>query len=248
MKTIEEVLLRLNAVIEWSKANESPLGFFPVVYYRMTESVRQGIADKIFENNPRMEQLDVVFAQRYLDAFEAWQAGQPTSQAWAAAFNAAQSDKTTVLQHVLLGINAHINLDLGIAAAQVSEGGDIEALRPDFDRINQVIASLVDETQQELARVFPPFGWLDRLLQRQDERLTQGIIRSGRQFAWTAARALSALHGAPQQAFIEQLDTTVSLFAKAVYNPGNWFQRLQRWMRQGETGSVREKIERLQAP
>jgi hypothetical protein len=39
-----------------------------------------------------------------------------------------------VVQHVLLGMNAHINLDLGVAAAEVAPGPAIAGLRGDFDR------------------------------------------------------------------------------------------------------------------
>lgn len=49
-----------------------------------------------------------------------------------------------ILQHLLLGINAHINLDLGIAAAQTSPGDDLPDLRNDFVEINRVLVRQVD--------------------------------------------------------------------------------------------------------
>jgi hypothetical protein len=37
--------------------------------------VKRGIAEGFFDDGPRMETLGVVFANRYLAAYEAWQAG-----------------------------------------------------------------------------------------------------------------------------------------------------------------------------
>ena len=73
--SISDVLARLKTIIEWARANNSPLGYFPVVYHLMTEAVQRGIETGVFDDSPRMEKLDVVFAQRYFDAFDAWQAG-----------------------------------------------------------------------------------------------------------------------------------------------------------------------------
>ena len=44
----------------------------------------------------------------------------------------------------MIGMNAHINLDLGIAAATVAPTpAELEALHADFNRINDVLARLV---------------------------------------------------------------------------------------------------------
>ena len=42
-----------------------------------------------------------------------------------------------------MGMNAHINLDLGLAAAEISTPENIHSLATDFRRINQVLADLV---------------------------------------------------------------------------------------------------------
>ena len=67
-----------------------------------------------------MEKLDVIFANRYIKAYYQYQTQQPASKTWEAAFVEADNYWIIVLQHLLLGMNAHINLDLGIAAAQIS--------------------------------------------------------------------------------------------------------------------------------
>lgn len=122
MTTIDEVLARLEAVLADAQANGKRTGFFAALYYQMTAAVKKGIEDGLFVDGPRMERLDVLFASRYLDALEAWEAGRPCTAAWKVAFESTRRGSLLILQQLLLGINAHINLDLGIAAVEVMKG------------------------------------------------------------------------------------------------------------------------------
>ncbi len=52
-----------------------------------------------------------------------------------------------------MGMNAYINLDLGIAAAETVPSEELPDLKGDFDKINHVLASLVGDVQNELAQI-----------------------------------------------------------------------------------------------
>lgn len=250
MTKISEVIARLEQIIEWARANESPLGYFAAVYLKMTFAVRDAIERGDFENGSRMEQMDVVFARRYLDAFDAWQAGKMPTQAWRTAFEAAQDTSLTVMQHILLGINAHINLDLGIAAAAVRQRDAIYGMRHDFEHVNDIIASLVDDTQDRLAAIWLPFRWLDQLLRTEDEGWINFSICAARSAAWQAALQLAfAPDKSAEQRIIQDLDRFVSSFAERVRRPPFFLLRwVMRLMRRWESGSVREKIGVLEKP
>ncbi len=246
MTKISEVIERLEQIVEWAKEHQSPLGYFAAVYLKMTIAVRDGIEAGLFENGSRMEQLDVRFAQRYFDAFDAWQAGQQPTQSWQAAFEASQHDQFATMQHILLGINAHINLDLGIAAAQTRSGDAVFGLRKDFDRINDIIAGLTDRVQDRLADIWLPFGLLDWLLRTEDEGWVHFSIRVARGASWKAATALAfTRQNETEKALIRELDTAVSFFAQKIKEPGFWINLGLKFMRRYERGSVREKIETL---
>jgi hypothetical protein len=246
MQSISEVITRLEQIVEWSKEHQSPLGYFAAVYLKMTLAVRDGIDAGMFENGSRMEQLDVRFAGRYFESFDAWQAGLPCTQSWKAAFEAAGQEQFTVMQHILLGINAHINLDLGIAAAQIRSGDAIFGLRKDFDRINDIIAALTDRVQDRLAEIWLPFGLLDYLLRTDDEGWVNFSIRVSRGAAWKAATALAfARQSETEKALIRDLDTAVAAFAGKIARPGFWINMGLRFMRRSERGTVKDKIETL---
>ena len=89
------------------------------MYRRVTAEVKRRIEAGEFDDGPRMERFDVLFARRYLDAWAQHERGEVPTGVWALAFAAGERWRPVVLQHLLLGMNAHINLDLGIVAAVV---------------------------------------------------------------------------------------------------------------------------------
>ena len=151
--TIDDVINQLNAIVDWSKQNNSRMGYFAALYRKVTIQVKKGIKDDFFDGGPRMERLDVIFANRYIRACYQHQTGQTPTQSWVRAFDETERWWPIVLQHLLMGMNAHINLDLGIAAAETVPSEELPNLKGDFDKINQVLASLVGDIQKELADI-----------------------------------------------------------------------------------------------
>jgi hypothetical protein len=70
--TIDQVLVRLEAIISDSIKTGNRAGYFAALYHKVTASVKEGIVNGRFEDGSRMERLDVIFANRYLDAYTAW--------------------------------------------------------------------------------------------------------------------------------------------------------------------------------
>ena len=122
VQTIDDVVSALDAIVQSSYDKQSRLGYFAAMYRRVTRVVRDGISAGSFQNGPLMEQLDVAFASRYLDALSTFQAGGAATRSWMVAFQGCNDANLLILQQLLSGMNAHINLDLGIAAAQVCPG------------------------------------------------------------------------------------------------------------------------------
>jgi hypothetical protein len=192
---------------------------FSVMYRQVTAAVAEGIANGDFEDGPRMDRFDTLFANRYLRAFERHRSGQPCSGAWRIAFEFADSGRGLVLQHLLLGMNAHINLDLAIAAARVAPGGNIDALRDDFERINDLLANMIDGIQGALGEFSPLVDPLDRIGGGLDEGSIEFSIQKARAAAWEAAEVLAQQPRARQRKTIQLLDRTVKLLGRSVIRP-----------------------------
>ena len=220
--TIDEVIHRLDEVIGWAAAEKNRLGYFAALYRGVTVRVQEGIAAGSFEEGDRMAHFDVIFANRYLEAVRTYRAGNSPSRSWAFAFESAKDVRPVVLQHLLLGINAHINLDLGIAAAEVSRGDDLSALRSDFFTINEILSARVGAVRAQINRVSPLIPLLSRIDPAADRAAINFSISRAREQAWTVAELLSYLPFSSWPRRIDVLDRTTMSLARLVRNPPGW--------------------------
>ncbi|ADE16190.1 hypothetical protein Nhal_3138 [Nitrosococcus halophilus Nc 4] len=243
--TIDDVINELDRITDWAHRNRSRLGYFPALYREVTLNVKKGIEAGIFDSGERMERFDVIFANRYLKAFNNYQQGLPITQAWKVAFDAAQQWWPIVLQHLLLGSNAHINLDLGITAAETSPGEQLPDLKGDFDKINGILVSTVDGVEEELTQVWPLLGFLDRVVGEVDEKIAGFSLNKSRDRAWRVAEQLAPLSETERQQELDQLDKKVAMQGKIIQDPGLSGMTLLRLVRLGERGTVPEIIDIL---
>ena len=219
IETIDQAIAAMDLQIERCVASKDPCGYFAIVYRAVTARVRDGILAGEFEDGERMERLDVLFAQRYLDAVDGWHAGTPIPAVWQVAFESAASRRRLVAQHLLLGINAHINLDLGVATALASETTDIEDLRHDFDLVNDVLAELVDRMQDVISSVSLSNKLIDVVGLRLDEALVKFTIRHTRDDAWEFATMLSRQPAASQPGLIQARDVEMARLGRQIATP-----------------------------
>ncbi|MEQ8707148.1 MAG: DUF5995 family protein [Phaeodactylibacter sp.] len=222
--TITEVLNALDRIINTSIANNDPAGLFAFIYRRTTDQVQRAIAHKSFEDGLRMERFDVAFANLYLDAYENWRQGAPTAQCWATAFEGTHAP-LAIIQHILLGMNAHINYDLAIAASSLMKGQPLLPLKSDFTKVNDILASLVNELQDRLSRVSPLFFLLDWLGKDQDESVINFSMSKARAFSWELSCELWRLEGAAYDARLQQADQVVHQLGAWVAQPPGWVLR-----------------------
>ena len=208
-------------------------------------SVKEAIKNGDFEDGERMEKLDVIFANRYLKAYDSYMNNNEASSSWIFAFDQTKQYWPIVLQHLLLGMNAHINLDLGIAAAQVSRGKDINALENDFNKINSILASLVEEVENGLASIWPTLHKILRWTSKFDDFLVNFSMNAARDAAWSFACALSELSVDEQNALIIEQDEKVTKAAHLIRSPGIVVSGIFKIIRIGERGSIATKTRAL---
>jgi hypothetical protein len=245
--TIEDVIDHLDRIIHHSLKHNSRLGYFPALYRKVTIEVREKIAEGYFDDNARMEKLDVVFANRYLEAYYQYQNGEPSTLSWTLSFEKSRSWNPMVVQHLLLGMNAHISLDLGIAAAEVSKGKDIQLLHSDFMKINEILASLVDHVQWQLAKMWPLLKPIDWIAGKLDEKLAIFAMDIARDAAWQVASDYSRLATEPDKMiYLKNRDEKVKNFGSKIATPGFVLSIIIKIFRLMETGSVNRKIKYLQ--
>lgn len=219
-QSIDDVLSQLDRTIEDAYQQRSRIGYFAALYRDVTARVGAAIEAGEFQDGPRMERLDVVFAHRYLDALEKQGTEKGPPRSWARTFDATERWLPLVLQHLLLGMNAHINLDLGIAAVEVAQKDALTDLKADFNQINQIIGSMIEEVQTRISTISPWIGVLDRLGGRTDEVISNFCLTSARDDAWEFARTLAPLDASERAGIIKAKDRETARRTEKILRPG----------------------------
>ena len=246
-KTIDDVIEEMNQVIDRCIREKSKIGYFAVLYRDVTIQVKNKIQEgNYFEDGKRMERLDVVFAERFLDAInQHWSQDQP-SKSWLIAFNTSKARSPIILQHLLMGMNAHINLDLAIATAQVAPGYLLPAIEGDFQKIMDLLSSMIDEVQERIELVSPAIKLIDKFGGRTDEKIAGFVIKKARDLSWDTAEKLAIETPAEFALSYALHDDVVSLVGKYIARPG-LFLTIGIWLvRRRESKDVVKVIKALE--
>lgn len=242
VRTIDEVIDRLTLIVNQSRKRGSCDGYFAALYRMVTVEVNNRIAAGWFEDGPRMERFDVIFASRYLEAWSRREAGEKVGAAWSTAFGIERAFWPVVLQHLLVGMNAHINLDLGLAAAATAPGPRLAGLKADFDRINQLLAGQVKGVEDRLAQVWRPLRWLDGLAGGAEEAVINFSLSAARDYAWELATAAAESDPAGLAVRTDLADQFAASIGRRVIHPGFVTSRILNVVRLYERGSVADKL------
>lgn len=245
-KTINEVLAELDRIIENTIVENNHLGIFAYVYRRTTAQIKKSITERQFEDNERMELMDVAFANLYLTAYQNYSNNLACSASWEVAFK-SKLEKITIMQHLLLGMNAHINMDLGVAAATFSPGLSMPVLKNDFMKVNQILNDLTNEMQDRITKVSWLMVVLDWIGKNTDEMIINFSMVKAREQAWNLACVLSSTDDAERKTVIENNDKTIAGLGAVIKNPpGKLLKTVLKFISYFEEKNVKTIITKLE--
>jgi hypothetical protein len=217
---IDALIERMQALLEPLRAADDPRQYFHAVYLRTTVAVGEAIKGGGFIDPDWTERWDVAFASLYLDALEAALSGGQPTRPWQIAFGAPPG--LPPLNHVLLGMNAHINFDLPQALVMVitDEEFDTPAVMArraeDHRAIDGVLAARVGAEDDELVSVSGPGPVLNRLLRPLNQRASRRFLRESREKVWANAVTLSQARRQGPEAYAAVLGELEELSAAKV--------------------------------
>jgi hypothetical protein len=235
---IDEVVDGLAEVVRDARRTGDRIGYFAALYRQVTVEVRTAIHQGQFDDGARMDRFDTYFGNRYFEAYDAWRRDRSGPRCWREAFGLLDDSDTVIVQHLLLGVNAHINLDLAVAAARTCPGASIHALRRDFLLINDILGRVVLEVQDSIDALSPLLSLLDRIGARTDERILDFSIRRSRQEAWHDAVLLAGQTEEEQAETIERLDVRAAVLARLIARPGGLVRPALELIRATESDDV----------
>jgi hypothetical protein len=189
-------------------------GYFPAMYARVTGQIASSIDNGTFDDGERMDNFATEFASRYTAAFRMT---IPRPGCWQASWDVAGDEGLLIVQHLLLGINAHVNFDLPQAVVAIArDTGDLESVRTDFDAVNEVLAATSVGVLRDLDRTS---RWVSEVAALGGGRVFRFSLQVARKRAWAAAQRLHRLDGPAERAYVAELDELVKVLAYLITHP-----------------------------
>jgi len=244
-QNIDDVVDGLAEIVRAAGRAGDRAGYFAALYRQVTVEVRTAIRGGLFDDGARMDRFDTLFGNRYFDAYDAWRRDRSGPRCWREAFGLLDDADTVIVQHLLLGVNAHINLDLAIAAARTNPGEAIHALRRDFLLINDILARVVLAVQDSIGVLSPLMSLLDQVGARTDERILDFSVRQAREEAWYNAVLLAGQNEEEREATLERLDVRAAVLARLTARPSGLVRPALQLIRSTESDDVPAVITHL---
>jgi hypothetical protein len=212
-KSVDEVRALLERCLETARAENSAEGYFPLIYTWETRDIAAAADSGLFDDPDALRRMIVVFANRYFAARRQFRADEPTPKAWGLAFRAARSSPALVVQHLLLAMNAHINVDLAAAAAETG------LTWPDYARVDAILARGVAQIQERLNRTTIVLRAIDWFAGNFDEMLTIFSIKAARRHAFELAHRLHESPEAARSAIVAEADDCALRLGQCLLRP-----------------------------
>ncbi|MCH0543164.1 hypothetical protein I3F58_27145 [Streptomyces sp. MUM 203J] len=230
MTQIEE-FLSVDSVAERMRAlrarwpEQDGVAVFNRVYLSVTEEIGRRVRAGEFRERVEAVTLVVRFAQRYLAAVDAADAGRRPPACWRPLFEYRRHPGVRPLQFALAGINAHIGHDLALAVVDTCRtlGCAPAALEDEFDQVGEILVLLEERIREELM----PGPDLLEVADPLTHLLGSWSLERARDGAWLAARSLWQLDRLPAgglaaelaEEFTERLDRSVGLVGRMLLTP-----------------------------
>lgn len=247
-RNIDDVLHNIDQIIDWSINAESHIGYFAVLYRRVTLAIKEAIKEDKFSNGPRIEQLDVAFARRYFNALNAYfypDEYQGLTLPWKVAFVGDHDDQAIIVQHMLAGLNAHITFDLGLALLAIAPNSP-DPLKKDYKRVNRLLCSQIPGILKVVQQLSPELRWIRWLMPDEVGVLKRALtkLRSG---AWLFAVYVSMYPQKKIEKTLHQEAWTAALSSWYLQPTERWtfFPMLIRFIAKHESDNVAGNIRAL---
>jgi len=208
---LEDTIEELRAV---ALAADDATGYFPAMYARVTQRIDRAAGDGRFGDGAGMVDFARSFAGWYLRPRSGV---EPIPGSWQAAWDVGGDRRLLIVQHLLLGINAHVNHDLAqVVIESADQRGDIDPIRADFDAVNEVLAETLPEVLHDLGRAS---RWVNLVASAGGGRMFTFSLTAARDQAWRYAVRNWPLDVADRSRQAADLDELVRVLAYLVTRP-----------------------------
>ena len=234
-QTVEEVTNALGRFEAWCIENRDLRGVFATAYLQITRAISNEIKEEAFNDSKWSANYLIRFANLYREAVLYYENDElnQVPKSWRKAFDLAKNREGFIIQHLLLGINAHINHDLALALNDVGIDSSREKKYQDHNRINDILEQATENLKHSVSEKYAPvLKRLDRGLGTVDDKITVFSISKAREHAWAMAVALTSARSAIEKNLLRSsLDEQAAVLSRLILSSPTRSYRLKSGIR-----------------
>lgn len=223
LNTLDDAVYCLSTLEQRFSEKHDKRAVFATAYLTITKAMKANIEEDRFGDCEWVDLYLRSFIRLYVDALRAHEAGdmQNVPRAWRVALDLCASGDGLVIQHLVLGINAHVNHDLPMALAAAG----IDPHRPrrydDHTSVNLVLGAAIDALQEHVGRLYSPVLRLfDTMFGKLDDELSFSLVKNARENAWQACLDMIAAQNDEEYREVRQrVDTASGELAEMIARP-----------------------------
>jgi hypothetical protein len=227
---VEETLDCMTAALAYFHERDDYRAVFLAAYRVITTQMQTAIRSTghpFFHDPQWMSRVVGTFATLYFRSLRTFERPFGEETAWKLAHGLAISKSSTVLQDVLLGVNAHIKYDLPVALEQnlydaAHNQLELSMRRRDHERANLLLARSITVLRSTIPHTYGgSLSVFDRGMLRVDVHVADMVGRYNRWRVWTdAVSLLRAPSAARRQTIIQRMDVASARTAEFIRR---WF-------------------------
>lgn len=197
-QSIDEVIPAMRKALDYFHQQDDYRAVFLRAYYIITINVHAAVHQlgdyktQIFFDPEWTGVLAGRFASLYFQSLTTLERDPGSERAWKIAHRMAREKTSTVVQDLLLGLNAHINYDLAYGIfLNLKERGDhrdhllLPRRKFDHDQINNILVRSTPQIAQTLTRDYGGgIMFLSQAMHRLDDVLAETGLRYYRERVW----------------------------------------------------------------
>ncbi|MFL6145138.1 MAG: DUF5995 family protein [Labedaea sp.] len=198
---IDEAILCMQKALKYFHANNDYRAVFLRAYYIITLNVYAAIHRRGDYTNPIFFDADWIrtqggwFSSLYFTSLTTFDRDPDSERAWKTAHGMAEARTSTVLQDLMLGLNAHINYDLAYGTyLNLKQHGDgvnhlsLPRRKFDHDQVNNILVRSIPQIADTLTRDYGGgITLLRRTLHGLDIVLSSTGLKYYRERVWWSA-------------------------------------------------------------
>lgn len=182
LTSFSEVLEQMEVLEkELAETDMANLIAFNHTYWIITKNIQQKLSTGYFAVEALMHQLDICFAKYYFAALKNYCNKKPTPHCWQILFDLCKENCLYQIVYMGLGVNAHVNHDLGLALFDQITSMQFES---DFIKVNTVIDQSLAEVLSFLEEKPPLLNIIKNKGRSVYGSYLKRLIRNWRQNAW----------------------------------------------------------------